>query len=263
MSQLCWYKGAFFMEEIKSRKNPIIVHLKKLGTDSSYRRETDEMLCDGEKLLQEALNNGAELTAVLTDGIKPLDLPPFVPVYKVEHDIIETVSPLKSPQSVLFSCRIPTPGKSRSGSSSRVILEEIQDPGNVGTILRTAAAFGIGSVIMTGSCADPYHPKTIRASMGAVFRQCIELMELEEIAALKAQGIRLCGAALTEDSCDIRSITCENTAFAIGSEGRGLSEELLALCDEKIIIPMSPGSESLNAAVAAAIIMWEASKGSV
>lgn len=246
------------MNEIKSRKNPLAVHIKKLGADGDYRRSHGAFVCDGEKLLREAVLNAADIKVVLSSGEAPEWLPKQIPFYKTEPDIINSVSPLKNPQSVVFICGIKERGEDEDIIKSRIILEGIQDPGNVGTILRTASAFNIGSVILTGGCADPYNPKTIRASMGAIFRQPVSVMDLDGIRMLKAKGIRLCGAALGEKCRDVREVTFKNTAVVIGSEGRGLTEEMLGLCDETIKIPMSPKSESLNAAVAAAIIMWEA-----
>lgn len=251
------------MNEIKSRKNPLIIHIKKLGAESEYRRSQQEFVCDGEKLLNEAVSNGVEIRAVLLSGNKPEWLPDTIPIYKVEQDIIESVSPLKNPQNVIFSCGMPVMNEPLDMSGFHVILEGIQDPGNVGTIIRTAAAFNVTSVILTGSCADPYNPKTIRATMGALFRQRIAAMTIHEIASLKSHGLKLYGAALSNNSKDIRGISLKNAAVLIGSEGSGLSEEILRLCDEKIIIPMAPNSESLNAAIAASLIMWEANKGAL
>jgi TrmH family RNA methyltransferase len=247
------------MNEIKSRKNPLIAHFRKLGADAAYRRESGEFLCDGEKLLGEAIAYGADVTAVLYSGAAPDGLPDTVPTYMADYTLIETVSPLKAPQQVVFSCRMPKLSAFSDVKGCTIILEGLQDPGNVGTIIRTAAAFGITRVLLTGGCADPYNPKTIRATMGAVFRQPVADTDLEGIKALKKQGVRLYGAALAPGSLDIREVSLESAAVAIGSEGRGLSEDLLALCDETIIIPMLPTSESLNAAVAASIVMWEGS----
>ncbi len=249
------------MDEIKSRKNPLIAHMKKLGADSDYRRASGEFLCDGDKLLTEALYNGADITAVLYSSREPDALPLSVPVYLVAHDIIETVSPLKSPQGIVFSCRIPDRRINPAADGFYIILEGIQDPGNVGTILRTADAFNVNGVILTGGCADPYNPKTIRATMGAIFRQSILDMELDGVRALKESGLKIYGAALSPESRDVRDVSFDNAAVAIGSEGRGLTPDLISLCDEKLIIPMSPKCESLNAAVAAAIIMWEVTRG--
>jgi len=127
-----------------------------------------------------------------------------------------------------------------------------------GTILRTANALSMDSVILTGDCADVYNPKTVRASMGAVFRQRVFTMTRKEMRAyLSSKGMKLYGAALSDKSRDIRLVELEGCAVAIGSEGKGLSKEFLELCDGEIIIPMNEQCESLNAGVAAAIVMWE------
>ncbi len=246
------------MDEITSRKNPLVRHLKKLGADGEYRRQSKEYLCDGPKLLREAVLSGAGITAVLTSGAIPDFLPDGVPVYRVEHDLIETVSPLKNPQDIVFSCRLPAADAGPEGF--QIILEGLQDPGNVGTILRTAGAMGVARVILTGGCADPYNPKAVRASMGAIFRQPLAAMRLDGIAALKKRGIRIYASSVSDDCLDVRDADFCGAAVAVGSEGRGLSDDMLRLCDEKIKIPMAENAESLNAATAAAIIMWEAAK---
>jgi TrmH family RNA methyltransferase len=246
------------MDEITSRKNPLVLHLKKLGADCEYRRQSKEYLCDGPKLLREAVHSGAGITAVLTSGSVPDFLPDGVPVYRVKHGLIETVSPLKSPQDIVFSCVLPDAHAGPEGF--QIILEGIQDPGNVGTILRTAGAMGVARVILTGGCADPYNPKAVRASMGAIFRQPHETAELDTIAALKEHGVKIYGAAVSGDCLDVREADFHNAAVAVGSEGRGLTDDMLRLCDKKVKIPMAENAESLNAATAAGIIMWEAAR---
>ncbi len=247
------------MTEITSRKNAIVRHLKKLGTDGEYRRQNGEYLCDGDKLLREAVLSHAPITAVLTCTGVPDFLPDDIPVYSAERGIIETVSPLKNPQDIVFSCAIPV-ADSEPEEGFRIILEGIQDPGNVGTVLRTAGAFKASLVILTGGCADPYNPKAIRASMGAVFRQPHMTMGMDGIRQLKEQGVLLYAAALGENCMDVRDADLKNAAVAIGSEGRGLTDEMIRLCSQTVKIPMSDSCESLNAATAAAIIMWEALK---
>ena len=139
-----------------------------------------------------------------------------------------------------------------------LLLEEIQDPGNVGTILRTADAFDIDALILLEGCADVYAPKTVRASMGAVFRQnVLRMTRADAVAACRAQGLPLFGAALSPRAQDLRKLNLDRSAVAIGSEGHGLSEDLLRQCDGELIIPMSGEAESLNAGIAAAIVMWE------
>ena len=242
-----------------SRKNPVIAHLRKLGSDRAYRLEQGEFLCDGEKLLREALLWGAEITAILwadTPGMQ-LDCPAQ---YTAQRELLDYVSPLKSAAGVVFSVRMKTWDAENPGRT--LVLETIQDPGNLGTILRTANALGIDTVILTGSCADVYNPKTIRAGMGAVFRQRWLAMERGQLKDyLDANGLRLYGAALSARSGDIRDTDLTHAAVAIGSEGQGLSDELLAMCRGEIIIPMRPQCESLNAAIAAAIVMWELNRG--
>jgi len=247
------------IKRLSSRKNPVITHLRRLGADRAYRLSTGEFLCDGEKLLREALAWNAEITTVLWSG-EPRIPAECEEVYQADRGLLDYVSPLKSAASVLFSVRMKQWSK-RDAPGRTLVLETIQDPGNLGTILRTANALGIDTVILTGECADVYNAKTIRAGMGAVFRQRFLTMDLKAMKQyLDSFGLRLCGAALTESSTDIRRIDLRSTAVAIGSEGRGLSENFLNLCEEKLIIPMRPACESLNAAVAAAIVMWELTK---
>ncbi|MDR3277392.1 MAG: RNA methyltransferase [Oscillospiraceae bacterium] len=245
------------MEKITSRKNPLVTHLKKLGASRAYRYERGEFLCDGEKLLREAVSCGAEVTAALTESAAlPSELP-GLPFSFAGEGLLDFVSPLKNAQDVIFSCRMPV---WQASDGRRILLDGIQDPGNLGAILRTARAFQTACVFLTGECADPYNPKAVRASMGAVFRQPVIALSLAELRAMVDGGVTLYGAALGEASRDIRETVLKNAALAVGSEGRGLSEEVLALCAEKIVIPMSVGTESLNAAAAAAILLWEASK---
>ena len=140
-----------------------------------------------------------------------------------------------------------------------VVLDTLQDPGNVGTILRTADAFHADGMFLVNGCADLYNPKTLRATMGAVFRCPVWMAAADELSALlKKSGIPLYGAALREDTLDARAVDYNRCAIAIGSEGRGLTEGVLALCDRTIKIPMSEHCESLNAAAAATVLLWEA-----
>ncbi len=232
--------------------------MKKLGADRAYRHLCGEFICDGTKLLKEALDHGAEITAVLTSGELPAGLLSSTEVFEVPGELLDHVSPLKTSQDVVFSCRFPT-GNSTSSGDGIIILERIQDPGNVGTVIRTANAFGIGTVILTGGCADLFNPKTVRATMGAVFRQNVSETGIDGIKELKEKGLRILGAALGNGCRDLREVSLRDAAVAIGSEGSGLSADMLSLCDERIVIPMSPECESLNAAAAAAVIMWEMS----
>ena len=134
----------------------------------------------------------------------------------------------------------------------------VQDPGNVGTILRTADAFDCDGVFIVNACADPYSPKTARATMGAVFRRDVYQCTADELCALlQKSNLPLYGTALRNDTVSLRGADLTRAAVAVGSEGRGLSAEILSKCEKTIKIPMSPRCESLNAAVAASVVLWE------
>jgi TrmH family RNA methyltransferase len=249
------------MEHISSRKNKIIVHMKNLGADSAFRKKAGEFLCDGEKLLREAIDSGADISCVLWGGEKTVVLPAETSEYSCPSELIQSISPLKNSPGPLFSVKIPVKAQVYTPYAQAIILENLQDPGNVGTIIRTAKALGTELIILVGDCADIYNLKTVRATMGAVFRQRVSPMSIEELKSyINQSGLRLIGAALSDKAEDIRKIDMRNTAVAIGSEGSGLSKELLSICEGEVIIPMQPESESLNAAVAASIVMWEMSR---
>ncbi len=245
------------MELLTSRKNAQIRRLRRLGTDRAFRREQGEYLCDGVKLLGEALSAGAEITDVLWEQGRERNVVPGAAAFCVPAELLRYVSPLENSPGPLFSVRM-RPRVPAEKPERVLVLENMQDPGNVGTVLRTAAALGVETVLLTGECADPYNPKAVRASMGAVFRQPFRETETGELAALLEKwGLPLYGAALRPDARDIRALSLRRCAVAVGNEGRGLTEEMLSLCRETLIIPMAPESESLNAATAAAVIMWE------
>ena len=250
------------METITSRRNPLCIHIKKLGASRSYREERGAFLCDGKKLLDEALKCGAEIEAVITASHLSFPLPVETRVYYADRELINSISPLTSAQDTLFVCKLPKTSEGESFSvdstGTHILLDSVQDPGNAGTIIRTANAFGIKSVILTGECADPYNPKTIRASMGAVFRQKTCRLDFAGLVRLKESGARFIGAAPGENSEDISDVSLKGSIIAIGNEGAGLSDEVLSLCETRVRIPISPDCDSLNAAAAAAIIMWSA-----
>ena len=150
------------MEHITSRHNPLMGHIRRLAGSAAYRWETGEFLCDSPKLLQEALLWQAEITAVVT--ISPLpQLPEHIRQVQVPEDVMASISPVKTPQGVLFTCRLPQAPLPRSLTGRRyVLLDGVQDPGNVGTILRTLDAFDADGLLLTGGCADPYGWKAVR-----------------------------------------------------------------------------------------------------
>lgn len=247
------------MEYITSRKNPVISHIRKLGADRAYRRETGEFLGDGVKLLEEAVRWKAPLTAVVTTPGVPAPSVEGVRGIEVPEDVMASISPAKTPQGALFLAKMPdTAPPERLEGGRWLVLDGLQDPGNVGTIWRAADALGADGLILVNRCADPFSPKTVRATMGACFR--LPLYEAEASALpglLERSGLPLYATALREDTIDIKTAQLDRCAVVIGSEGRGVSPELLEMSEKTVKIPMRARCESLNAAAAAAIVLWE------
>ena len=246
-------------QRITARKNPLIQQVRKLLSSRREREETGLFVADGVKLLDEAVRWWPEMdTVILEDGVEA-QIPEGVRIIRVPREIMEYISPMQTPQGALFLCRLPrkqqwqpTPGM--------LLLDGIQDPGNLGTILRTADALGTPVVLLEG-CADPYSHKVVRASMGAVFRKPVMQAAWADVQqACRQAGIPVAVTALSEAARDIREASLEEMAVVIGSEGQGVRQEILRQADRQLIIPMDPHCESLNAAIAAAIVMWQMKK---
>ena len=243
-------------ERISSRKNPLLQQVKKLLSSRSERRKTGLFVGDGIKLLEEAVKYGAELqTVILSEGVEA-KVPQGVRLVRVPEDVMASISPMEAPQGALFLGKIPerTAFQPKKGM---LILDGIQDPGNIGTILRTADAMDVPVVLLDG-CADPWSWKVVRSTMGAAFRAPVVQAAWEEVLdKCRAAGIPIGVTALSDRAVDIRTADLTQMALVIGSEGRGVRKEVLENADRELIIPMNPHCESLNAAIAAAIVMWE------
>ena len=247
-------------ETITSRQNPLMTHLRKLASSRSYRIKSGEYLCDGTKLLAEALKWGAEVkTAVFSEGVDIPPLPDGVRAVRVSEELMRSVSPMETPQGALFTVALPEVQLPETLSGKHyLVLDGVQDPGNVGTILRTADAFDCDGVFLVNACADLYNPKTARATMGAIFRREAYTVTAEELfALLRKSGVPLYGTALRDDTVPLAEANLARAVVAIGSEGRGLSQQVLDECAKTLKIPMNPRCESLNAAIAATVVLWE------
>ncbi len=249
-------------ERVTSRQNPAVRHVTKLLSSRAYRYDCRAFAGDGTKLLAEAaMWCGDDIESVFfTPGVQLPALPASARLIEIPEALMEKISPMESPQGALFTCRMPAeaPLALRPGC---LILDGLQDPGNIGTIVRTADAFGV-PLFLTGGCADPYNPKVVRAAMGALFRTPPVIAERDNlVAACRGAGIPLICTALRDDARDLRAFDLSGAAVVIGNEGRGVSEAMLAAADGCAIIPMTAHCESLNAAVAAAVCMWELRRG--
>ena len=243
-------------ERISSRKNPLLQQVKKLLTSRAERRKTGLFVGDGVKLLEEAVKYGAELqTVILSEGIEAA-VPEGVRTVRVPEDVMASISPMEAPQGAMFLAKIPAQ-QDFQPKKGMLILDGVQDPGNIGTILRTADAMDVSVVLLDG-CADPWSWKVVRSTMGAAFRAPVFQAGWEEVLGKwREAGIPIGVTALSDRAVDIRSADLSEMALVIGSEGRGVRKEVLENADRELIIPMNPHCESLNAAIAAAIVMWE------
>lgn len=244
---------------ITARKNPLLQQVRKLFSSRKERENLGLFAADGTKLLEEAVKHWPGLdTVILSDGVQA-ELPEHVKIIRVPEDVMASISPMEAPQGAVFLCRLPQE-KDFVPVPGMLLLDGIQDPGNLGTILRTADAFRVKVALLEG-CADPYSHKTVRASMGAVFRNPPVRTTWENAKqACAAAGIPVAVTALSPTAMDIRSARLERMAVVIGSEGQGVRKEILESADAELIIPMNPNCESLNAGVAAAIVMWQMAK---
>ena len=243
-------------QRITSRKNPLLQQVRRLLSSRKEREQAGLFVSDGTKLLAEAVRwwPGLE-TVILSDGVEAA-VPDYVKVIRVPEEVMATLSPMETPQGALFLCRLPEK-QEFVPKPGMLLLDGIQDPGNLGTILRTADALEIPVVLLEG-CADPYSHKVVRSTMGAIFRTPVGQSTWATVKnACADAGIPVAVTALTETASDIRRADLKTMAVVIGSEGRGVRPEVLAQADQALIIPMNQRCESLNAAVAATITMWQ------
>ncbi len=256
-------------EVVKSRDNPSVRHFARLSKERAYREECREYVLEGAKLLSEALSSGIRPKTVffLEKCRRDFDFGVLegcegIRLYSTDERVIDKISDVKSPQGIVFSCPLPdTALPERLPQGFYLILDGLSDPGNLGTIVRTADAFALDGIMLTGACADPFSPKTVRSAMGSLFRVRLCRGEPNQIkAALDASDIPIFSALPSDEAGRITEIFASCAAVAIGSEAHGVSEQVRALSRGAVTIPMKGRAESLNAAVSAAIVMWEMTK---
>lgn len=246
-------------ERITSRRNPLVQQVKKLLTSKREREKLGLFVSDGTKLLEEAVRYCPGLhTVFLSEGVE-VRVPESCRVIRVSREVMEAISPMESPQGAVFLCRLPEKREFRP-EKGMLLLDGIQDPGNLGTILRTADAWNVPVALLEG-CADPFSHKVVRSSMGAVFRTPVMVTDWQTAKESCARaGIPVAVTALNHRAEDIRKAEVSAMAVVIGSEGQGVRREILESAGHCLIIPMNDHCESLNAAIAAATVMWQMGK---
>ncbi len=261
------------MQTLTAQDNPSLKLYRKLATSKKARRETGCFVLEGKRLVRDALQSGAALTHLfLTEAAwrrEPelwVGLPPDIHMALVTEPLAASLAQTEHSQGIFAICRIPQPPSLASffqSGGTYAVLYQLQDPGNAGMILRTADALGLDGVVFCNSC-DIYSPKVVRATMGSLFRVplCCTSDPTTVLESCRKHQIETCAAVVDKDAVHVGACQFQDgTAIWIGNEGNGLSPEIAAACDRRITIPMHGTVESLNAAMAAGIILWEVKRG--
>ncbi len=264
--------------EITSRKNETIIELSALSQDKRKRDELSQFTFEGIKLFEEALASGIEIKKVFftkkAQSIykEVLERAKGAQFFLVSDEVYDKLSGEKSPQGVFVCAQIPPrlfikgDEFEKAARGGFIILDEIQNPLNIGAVVRSCYAFGFENVVFTSGCADVYGGKTLRAAMGSLFKikPFFAPSAADAVQKIISLGYGVYCADVDRNSKRLGEISFSpSDSFVIGNEGHGTDEKTKALCTGKIFIPMANNAESLNAASAASVIMWEMKKASL
>lgn len=242
------------MIEITSTENQILKHIRKLSSHA-YRAKCGETVLEGERLVCDSVSYGGEIRTVLVREDYAGKIPPCGNVYKTSVKLFDALTETKTPQGIIATATAvfaPVERVTRGGLV--VVCDRVQDPGNLGSVFRTAHAFGADGIILLKGCVDPFSPKTVRSSMGAVFALPTAIAEkLPKPAGYTA----FCGT-LSEKAEPLPLVTFPKASMIVlGNEANGAGAEVIAASEKHVLIPMPGGAESLNVAAAGAIMLYE------
>lgn len=254
------------MQVISSKANEQIKHIKKLF-QKKYREEYSEFVIEGIKIVKEALAEKVNLKSIYINEQNKEEILREIPeIEKMNTSIVENsvfcdISDVVNPQGIIAIVEKASSNKISYDEKLFLILDGISDPGNMGTIIRTADSLNMKQIIVSKNTLDIYNPKVVRSTMGAIFRVNVIYVEdlVKEVENLKSRGIKVYSTDLRTDK-SIYSINYENSAIVIGNESNGVSREVLDASSDRIKIPMNGKTESLNAAVATSIVLYEANR---
>ena len=257
------------MDIITSRNNTLVVETAKLK-EKKYREKRRAFLFEGIKLTREAISFGVEIEHIfMTEKCykKYPDIAKHSKTILISESVCEKMSENFSPEGIICVAKyIDNLHKTYTNtdnidlSNTCLILSSIQDPGNLGTIARTSAAFGKKTLILSSDSADIYNQKTIRASMGAMFRMRTYTSDdlCNTIETIKKAGVKVYATALTDKAIPVQNVSdIKNSCFVMGNEGHGLDDDIIQVCSGTVIIPMEKDAESLNVSSAASVLLWE------
>ncbi len=242
---------------IISKDNEIIKNIKKLK-EKKYR--VDSYIVEGIKMVKEAINENQEIALIAIREDFKIDFDTKnIKIVTISNKIFNDISDVKTPQGILAVIKKNQNNQIETNSDYILALDSLQDPGNMGTIIRTADSANINQIIINKTTVDPYSPKVIRSTMGAIYRT--NIIEVEDLKAtlkeMKLKGFQIITTDLKATQ-SIYDINYNNkTVVVIGNEANGVSQEILQTADKKVIIPMLGKTESLNASIAASIMIYE------
>ena len=259
------------MPEIKvitSKDNPLIKLICGLQSSAKTRKNEGLFVLEGLRICEDAYENsiwfdkliisktaGEKYAEKLLNFYKNAD-----EIYEIPDSLFQKISDTSSPQGVIAVVKIPKLSPEISKSGRYIVLENLNDPSNLGAISRTAEALGVSGIILSKDSVDPYSPKSLRASMGTLLRMPVIILD-DFANQLKASGLALYACVVDADALPITNVKFKDgCGLLIGNEANGLTDTIKAVANEKITIPMTGNAESLNAATAAAISMWEMMK---
>lgn len=248
------------MKYIESNQNSLVKYWKKLATTRKERDKSGEFLVEGFHLVEEALKHTEVLHLIIREGVAipvswNLD---DVFLIEVSEAIAKELSETEHSQGIFAQCKQKEVDEAAQAGWTRLLLiDAVQDPGNIGTMIRTADAAGIDAVILGKGSADPYNPKTVRSTQGSIFHIPVVRGDLHDwVADLKERNVPVYGTAL-ENSVVYNEVEKEHDfALIMGNEGSGIAASLLAQTDANVIIPIKGAAESLNVAVATGIVLY-------
>lgn len=260
---------------ITSRENSLIRDYRHLLCDGKFRRETGRFAVEGARLCEDAVRSHITVETVLYTAsarerypAQVLAVTSVADSYEITDALASYISDTKAPQGVFCVCKMPEKPADLSMAVSAqgryAALESVQDPTNLGTMIRTAEALGLDGLLLSDGCCDPYNPKVLRGSMGGVFRLPLysagDLAEL--LPRLSAIGCQSIACVVDESADSIQTLSLgPGTIVVIGNEGNGLTEKTVKACSLTATIPMIGRAESLNASMAAGIVFWEMMRG--
>lgn len=242
---------------ITSKDNEIIKNIKKLK-EKKYR--LDSYIVEGIKMVKEAINENQEIALIAIREDFKIDFDTKnTKIVTISNKIFNDISDVKTPQGILAVIKKNQNNQIETNQEYILALDSLQDPGNMGTIIRTADSANINQIIINKTTVDPYSPKVIRSTMGAIYRT--NIIEVEDLKAtlkeMKSKGFQIITTDLKATQ-SIYDINYNNkTVVVIGNEANGVSQEILQTADKKVIIPMLGKTESLNASIAASIMIYE------